>query len=186
MPILGTIASQVPGKISVGAFESIATATPSGTSVTFSSIPQTFTHLQVRAISRTTRNDASVDGMYMRFNGDANGNYSYHWVQGNGSSASVVSGTNTTVITAAFNGADAQTTANVFSNSVWDVLDYTNTNKYKTTKSVFAYNADGGVGTVSLGSGNWRNTAAITSIPLFAEGNFVANSHFGLYGIKGA
>lgn len=186
MPILGIIASQVPGKIEVPAFESIATATPNGTSVTFSSIPQTFKHLQIRAISRTTRNDASVDGMYMRFNGDTNGNYSYHWVQGNGSSASAVNGTNTTVITAAFNGADAQTTANVFSSSVWDILDYTNTNKYKSTKNLFAYNAGGGVGTVSFGSGHWRNTAAITSITLFAEGNFVTNSHFGLYGIKGA
>jgi len=167
-----------------GSYESIATVTPSGTSVTFSSIPQTYKHLQVRLISRTTRNDASVDGLYLRMNGDTAGNYSTHFIQGNGSSASVVAGSNSTVILAAYNGADAQTPANVFSASVWDILDYTNTNKYKTTRSLFGYD-DNSAGTITFASGNWRNTAAVTSLTFLAEGNFVANSHFALYGIKG-
>jgi hypothetical protein len=165
-------------------YESIATVTPSGTSVTFSSIPQTYKHLQVRLISRTTRNDASVDGIYLRMNGDTAGNYSNHFLQGNGSSASAVAGANVTVIVGAYNGADAQTGANIFSASVWDILDYTNTNKYKTTRSLFGYD-DNSAGTITLGSGNWRNTAAVTSLTFLAEGNFVANSHFALYGIKG-
>lgn len=183
-PILGIIASQNYVRIAPSSYESIATSTPSGTSVTFSSIPQTYKHLQIRVISRTTRNDAAVDGIYMRLNGDTAGNYSYHFIQGNGSAASATAGTNTTTMVGAFLGADAQTAASIFTASIWDILDYTNTNKYKTTRSLTGYDANG-AGGITFASGNWRNTNAVTSITMLAEGNFVANSHFGLYGIKG-
>ena len=165
-------------------YESIATVTPSGTTVTFSSIPQTYKHLQVRILSRTTRSDASVDGIYLRMNGDTAANYSSHLFQGNGSAAAASASTGAALIVGAYNGADAQTAANIFSTSVWDILDYTDTNKYKTTRNLFAYDANGS-GTVTFGSGNWRNTNAITSLTFLAEGTFVANSHFALYGIKG-
>ena len=184
MPILGIMASQISGHLSSPAYESIATSTPNGTSVTFSSIPQTYKHLQVRAISRTTRSDASVDGIYARINGDTAANYSYHMLYGDGSSLAAYSGTNTTTMVGSFGGADALTAANLFTVSVWDILDYTNTNKYKTTRSLTGYDANGS-GTVSFASGNWRNTTAVTSLTFLAEGNFVANSHFALYGIKG-
>jgi hypothetical protein len=117
-------------------------------------------------------------------NGDTAGNYSNHFLQGNGSAVSTASGANTTTMVGAFNGPDAQTGANIFSASIWDILDYTNTNKYKTTRSLFGYDANS-AGTITLASGNWRNTAAVTSLTFLAEGNFVANSHFVLYGIKG-
>jgi hypothetical protein len=165
-------------------FESIATITPSGTSITFSSIPQTYKHLQVRLISRTTRNDASVDGIYLRINSDTSTNYSSHYLQGNGSGISTNASSNGTAIVGAYSGADAQTAANVFNASVWDILDYTDTNKYKTTRSLFGYDANGS-GAITFASGNWRNTAAVTSLTFLAEGSFVANSHFALYGIKG-
>jgi hypothetical protein len=183
MPILGILASAQIGA-NGSSYESIATVTPSGTSVTFSSIPQTYKHLQVRLISRTTRNDASVDGIYLRINGDTNTNYSSHYLQGNGSAVSTNQSTNGTAIVGAYSGADAQTGANIFNASVWDILDYANTNKYKTTRSLFGYDANGS-GAITFASGNWRNTAAVTSLTFFAEGTFVANSHFALYGIKG-
>lgn len=183
MPILGILASSIQGSKGT-AYESIATVNPSGTSVTFSSIPSTYKHLQVRIISRTTRNDASVDGIYLRMNGDTGGNYSYHLLQGNGSAASGYSGTNAGNIVAAFNGADAQTGASIFNGAVFDILDYANTNKYKTTRSLFGYDANGS-GTITFGSANWRSTSAITSLTFLAEGTFVSNSSFALYGIKG-
>ena len=137
-PILGTFASQVTANLPTNSFESIATVqVGSGGSagVTFSSIPSTYKHLQVRSISRTTRNDASVDGIYMRFNGDTSGNYSTHWMSGNGSSPSSAGYANYSIMLGTFFGADAQTTANIFTASIYDILDYTDTNKYKSTKT---------------------------------------------------
>lgn len=187
MPILGITASQVPGKISSTAFESIATirvGAGGSSGVTFNSIPGTYKHLQVRSMSRTTRNDASVDGIYMRFNGDTSGNYSTHWMSGNGSSPSSAGYANYTVMLGTFFGADAQTAANVFTANIYDVLDYADTNKYKSTKTLTGYNANGS-GAAGLSSGSWRSTSAVTSITLLAEGSFVQYSSFALYGIKG-
>jgi hypothetical protein len=186
MPILGTIASQVPGRLSQWTesdYESIATATPNGTSVTFSSIPNTYKHLQIRAISRTSRNDAYVDGMYLRFNGSSSA-YSWHWLNGTGSATGVLGYPNETNIVASYWGADAQTIANVFSASIWDILDYASTTKTKTTKCFFTYDSND-AGNVTFTTGNWRNTSAVTSITLFAEGTFTAGTHIALYGIKG-
>jgi hypothetical protein len=166
------------------AYESIATVNPSGASVTFSSIPSTYKHLQVRILSRTTRSDASVDGIYLRINGDTGSNYSWHYLQGDGSSASATGGANSGAIVGSYNGADALTGANIFSASIFDILDYANTNKYKTTRGLFGYDSNG-AGAILLNSGSWRNTAAITSLTFSAEGTFVSGSKFALYGIKG-
>jgi hypothetical protein len=187
MPILGITASQVPGRLENNSFESIATISvgAGGSSgVTFSSIPSTYKHLQVRSMSRTTRNDASVDGIYMRLNGDTAGNYSTHFIFGDGASASVNGYANYSIMLGTFLGADAQTAANVFTASIYDILDYASTSKYKTTRTTAGYdsNSQGGV---ALSSGSWRSTSAVTSVTLLAEGSFVQYSSFGLYGIKG-
>lgn len=182
-PILGIIASQQPGHIATGSFESIATVTPSGSDVTFSSIPSTYKHLQIRAIAKTTRNDASVDTMYFRFNGDTGSNYNVHTFSADGSSVTSSSYPGTT-IWGTWSLTDAQSQANTFSPVIFDIIDYADTNKYKTTKSLGGSDKNGSGGTGQF-SGLWRNTAAITSIRIFAEGNFVSGSSFALYGIKG-
>jgi len=166
------------------AYESIATATPNGTDVTFSSIPQGYKHLQIRALARTTRNDASVDTVYYRFNGDTGNNYNVHTLSGNGSSASSSYYGAPTVLWGPFSTPTAQSSANMFSVSIIDILDYTNTSKYTTTRMLGGTDTNGG-GSIDVFSGLWKNTAAITSIRLFAEGNFSSGSHFALYGIKG-
>ena len=77
--------------------------------------------------------------------------------------------------------------SSAFGPLVFDVLDYADTNKYKTGRSLFGSDGNGS-GWIMLSSGNWRNTAAITTIQLrpSAGGNtFVTNSSFALYGIKG-
>jgi hypothetical protein len=63
-------------------FESIATTTVGAggaTTITFSSIPATYQHLQIRVLARTNRS-AGVDIMSMRMNGDTGNNYSDHLV----------------------------------------------------------------------------------------------------------
>ena len=187
MPVLGIIASQISGHLfTAGTFDSIATTTvgSGGTAtVTFSSIPATYTHLQIRCLMRTDR-AVSVTSTNWRFNSDSSSNYSYHDLSGDGSTAAVDAGVSVTRFIDYINGASS--TASAFSVTVLDILDYANTNKYKTTRTLNGYDANGS-GIVHLFSGNWRDTNAITSISVTAtSGNIVEYSSFALYGIKGA
>jgi hypothetical protein len=189
MPIiLGIVASAITGNLSTTAYESIQTVTLSSSqaNIEFTSIPATFTHLQIRAIARGTRAD-TLDGVVAQYNSDTGSNYSKHSLQGSGStvyadgSASIASMTMNDFLSAANAG------ANIFSTFVIDILDYANTSKYKTQRAFGGADLNGS-GYVNLHSGNWRNTNAITSIkllPLYGS-NFAQYSSFALYGIKGA
>lgn len=165
------------------AYESIATTTvgSGGTAtITFTSIPATYTHLQIRWFSKNTSADYSIRA---QFNSDTAANYSYHGLYGTGAVVGVFSGASQTFLQV---GQNADTTANVFGTGIVDILDYANTNKYKTTRTLSGYDKNGG-GTVTFESGSWRSTSAITSISLFdAAGDFAQYSSFALYGIKGA
>ena len=74
----------------------------------------------------------------------------------------------------------------MYAASIIDILDYASTSKFKTTRVLDGYDANGS-GEVIIGSGNWRSTSAITSITLGpSSGNMKLYSSFALYGIKGA
>lgn len=188
MPILGILASQISGHLNNNSYESIATVTVgSGGSdyIEFTSIPSTYTHLQLRYIARTSRAETD-DGFSVQLNGDTGTNYRYHYLAGNGSAASAYSegsmaGYQVPYVSAASAG------ANTFGIGVFDLLDYRNTNKYKVARIIGGEDNNGG-GWVALNSGLWLNTAAVTSIRCQTNslGNFVQYSHFALYGIKGA
>lgn len=168
----------------------IATATlaTAGTA-TFFSIPQNFTHLQLRCFYRSSSTTAADGSIY--FNGDYTaGDYAYgsHNLSGDGASASSYSLGNT------FNGlgigkmAYAGATSTGWSVAIIDILDYTNTNKYKTAKSISGWDNNGS-GNVNLSSGVWLNTAAITQISIqnfTSPYSNVAGSTFQLYGITTA
>jgi hypothetical protein len=167
-----------------GAFESIATITGSGTpsTVTFSSIPSTYKHLQVRF--RTLGNSSGTDP-YLRFNGVNTTTYDWHSLKGNGSAASVTASPGDDGIRLMY-GADTSTTYPM--SAIIDIHDYTNTSKNKTVK-IFAgqdFNGTYG-GPVILGSGLWRSTSAITSLSFILLGGplYTTTSVFSLYGIKG-
>jgi hypothetical protein len=180
-PILGIWAS-AEQKSFIGSFDSIASATPSGVNtVTFSSIPGTYSHLQLRILARTAT--SASDFISVRFNGDSASNYGFHYLRGDGSSASAGATTPDSVI--AWNIADGGDTANSFNASIFDVLDYANTNKYKTARLLDGHDFNGS-GQVELRSGAWRSTSAITSIEVFTFGpNFATGTSIALYGIKG-
>jgi hypothetical protein len=152
-------------------------------SVTFSSLSTyaaTYQHLQIRAVAKTDRAGATNDNVIMRFNGDSATNYSCHNLRG--SSGSVTSGANaneTKIICRAVGGNDGN-----FGAVVIDILDAFETTKHKTTRSLGGYATD----IVELGSGSWRNTAAVSSILLDQDvgSNFLTGSRFSLYGIKAA
>jgi hypothetical protein len=186
-PILGIYASQMSGHLwPASSYESIATTTvgAGGSAfVTFSSIPSTYTHLQIRVLARDTR-AVSFDNLLLQANSDTGSNYSDHFLYGDGSTTlSGGGGSSTEIRTGTITGASA--TASVFGANVIDILDYANTNKYKTVRALTGADANGS-GQMVFRSGLWINTAAITTIKLFpGGGNFGQYSSFALYGIKG-
>jgi hypothetical protein len=193
MPILGVIASQISGRLFApsGAYDSIATATVSnGTTqtITFSSIPATYTHLQLRYIIRTDRSDANADHIGMRFNSDTGSNYYRHRFEtedAGGISAGASTGTDAQYH---FMAASALCTSGVFGSGVVDILDYANTSKNKTTKSLCGVMDSTAKNFIGFEGSMWNNTAAINTIALKVNyGTYYAiGSTIALYGIKGA
>jgi hypothetical protein len=186
MPILGVIDSAKSGNLYAASYESIATFTSSGSTnlIQFTSIPSTYTHLQLRILARSAQ-AATTDTIYFRFNGDSTNNYSRHLLSSNGSAISATGFYPENVVFAGTIAA-ASSTANVFGSYIVDILDYTNTNKNKVTRSLGGYDANGS-GVIDFRSANWGSTAAITSITLAnytAGANFGNGSSFALYGIK--
>ena len=183
-PILGIYASQNYPRI-VGAYESIATTTVgSGGSatVTFSSIPSTYTHLQIRATAKST---TSGDSVRITFNSDTGNNYANHFLYSNGSTAPY-SGAETSIGRInVYSFYASSSVANVFGVGLVDILDYANTNKNKVTRTINGFDQNTG-GSLGLQSGLWMNTSAITSITFAPQaGNWAEYSSFALYGIKG-
>jgi hypothetical protein len=100
---------------------------------------------------------------YLRFNGDLNNTANNHSLTGNGSTASAAANQINAnyVITVPIPGATSL--ANAYSVTIIDILDYTNTTKFKTAKAISGYDLSGS-GIVGMYTGVWRGTAAITSI----------------------
>ena len=190
MLILGIMASQISGHLVTNSYASIQTFTvgSGGTaSISFTSIPSTYSHLQLRLLARTNRADTN-DFMTIRFNGDSGSNYAYHSLYGNGASAGAndtgtSTGTPWSGVTAGGNA-----TASMFGAAVVDVLDYSATTKYKTTRLLSGTDQNGINGRIYFMSNLWQNTAAITTVTIIPTHGtlFSEYSSFALYGIRGA
>ena len=187
MPILGIMASAMSANLwqPAGAYDSLATITLSAnaTSIEFAGIPQGYKHLQIRSISRDS--SGTISQQYLRFNGDTATNYSIHTLTGNGASAGTAgsAGANQPYINCGIKSGSSDL-ANTFGVAVIDILDYANTTKNKTVRTLSGVDLNGS-GYAWMSSGAWRNTNAITSIVLIPEvSNFVQYSSFALYGIN--
>jgi hypothetical protein len=188
MPILGIIASQNYPRIT-SSYESIATITGNtSATITFSSIPQTFKHLQLRCIIRSGVSGYPTLNYNLRLgNGsiDSGSNYTYHRLYGNGSSAaSDGDGSQAAGLLFATAGSAG---SGMFAPSIVDILDYTDTNKFKTMRSLSGADLNGS-GNVFFQSFLWRSTNAVDTMQFSVggSGGTDAYSHFALYGIKGA
>lgn len=181
-PILGIIASANYPRLT-NSYESIATTTLGSTasSITISSIPSTYQHLQIRILGSMSASGA--DDLRMRFNSDTGSNYATHFIVGNGSTVPAGAYSSTTSMLC---GANALPTAtNIYGVAVIDVLDYANTSKYKTMRALAGNDTNGG-GYVALSSGLWQSTTAVNSITFYPNAStFTANTQVALYGIKG-
>jgi hypothetical protein len=157
-------------------YEPIATTklTSAQSSVTFSSLGS-YTDLRIVIAAG---NASGISAVGVRYNSDSGSNYSWTRLYGDGSTATSNRGTNDT---AAYFGIIGTSIAETF---LIDIMNYKNTNVYKTAISRTNDPANY-VGTyVNL----WRNTAAITSLTFLNSngGNFPTDSTFTLYGIAAA
>jgi hypothetical protein len=191
-PILGIIASANQSQyISTTAYESIATFTLGSTtsSITFSSIPQTYKHLQLRCMARNVNSSQGYDYGIAAFNGDSTyTNYRFHALSGDGTAASAGGGQFSGYNAIVADVSRSYYTAGIMGASVTDILDYTNTNKYKVTRMLAGAEMNSGntYGTIELVSSLWMNTAAITSMTISClSASLATDSKFALYGIKG-
>lgn len=161
-------------------YEKIATNTLASATntVTFSSIPSTYTDLVV--IANVRKGGDAGEPMFVRFNSDTGSNYSFTWLTGNGSTANSYRGSNQTMIQ--FYGQN--TAASTFTTNILNVQNYSNSTTYKTVI--------GRSGTANTQTnttvGLWRSTSAINSITLtpdtYLSPNFEIGCSFTLYGIK--
>jgi hypothetical protein len=172
-----------------GNFDSISSYTVTGTdaSITFSSIPSTYTHLQVRGIARSN-GSLKTGPIFVTVNGDTGTNY--------GSQGSLINHSGLGLIAYYDNAAPTYyaqrhtgslAPSNYFGSTVFNIIDYKNTSKSK----IFLGEIGGALAgatadntTSSSFGGHWRNTNAITSITLTPNsGSWIAGTTFSLYGI---
>lgn len=162
--------------IAPGDYESIATVTLSSAqnTITFTSIPQTYKHLQIRMIGFSSNENYH----YMSSNLTVGRRHTFYHT------SSVVLGTNS--------GEDPGLPLNIggmngiFTNII-DIADYTSTNKLKAFKSHLS-NDRNGSGQQVFVMGHWTQAGtALTSLTftMGASGNFNQHTDIALYGIRG-
>ena len=158
-------------------------------SVTFSSIPDTYQHLMIVAAGRAARSGYN-DGSNMRFNGETSGNnQSAVTLVQNGNAPEGTSETNDNRVSYLFDCPAAQALADQFGTSVVYFPNY----RWGEFKSVIGWNANSNTSfdtndySNDFCVGSWRSTSAVTSILIQnGVGNFDEHSTFTLYGINSA
>lgn len=195
MPILGTIASQFSGK-PFSSFESIATITSSSgfTEADFTSIPQGYTHLQLRYIVGGQISITDIDYLFIEINGLTNLYLRNDWGQAQHNVQNSVLATGESQALGGYhviyNGSSDQL-ASMFGVGIIDFHDYSNSSKKIVMRGMAGSTMNGEMAQVQnrfTATLNNNSAQAINRIRLFPQTsgrNFKPYSHFALYGIKG-
>jgi hypothetical protein len=162
------------------------TLSSSAASVTFSSIPATYTDLVLKLSTRLSDAGATAT-IDMQLNSDTSTNYSLTFLRGSGSAAASGRTTSVTVINLGQSDGNGAT-ANTFNNGEIYIPSYT-ASQNKPISSFAVQENNTSAAYIENRAALWRNTAAVTSILLqptdVGSGvNFVSGSSFYLYGIK--
>jgi hypothetical protein len=184
MPILGVIASSYynnPVAVDNGAMfplGMVQVGSGGSSTISFTSIPSTYKHLQLRVMLFSTDVDL------IRFNGDTGSNYAFHGLRGGGSSASAYGNASTSSIQLGTNVPSSAIYPQIY---ILDILDYASTTKYKTIRNLLGFDTNNtSTGQIEFSSGLWMNTSAITSLVFSNGAGHNQYSSYALYGIKGA
>ena len=182
------------GRSAVGSMEIIESIIlpSSNASISFSNIPQTYSHLQLRGILQSSNTNSGVGQteVGLRFNTDSGSNYTKSYIIGTGAAVYARGYTSQTYINlaAAWNNSGSNGSY-IFTPFVLDIYDYISTSKLKTVKAFYAYDANAtsdNNGSMYI-CGTWNNTAAINAISFDASvdaSTLNTNSQISLYGIK--
>ena len=176
-------------------FELIASSTVGAggvTSVTFSSIPNTYTDLAIEISVRSSRTGVPADSLGYRFN-DTTSGYSEIALYGDGSSASSFPLTTFSPAGQVWGRLDGgvinagNTTANTFTSIFMYIPNYAGSTNKSFSADLAAEN-NSSTAYMELNAGLWSNTAAITQIAFRDNnlGNLAQYSSFYLYGVKNA
>jgi len=151
-------------------------------SIEFTSIPATYTDLQIFLSARSPQGNIYGGGA-LQFNGDTGSNYRFKRLRGDGSISASDQG-NPVAFISNWDVVGANATANIFSNIEFYIPNY----RVATQKAMFVdYTGENNGTEAHMGfvGGTWTNTAAITSIKIYSNGgNLVQYSTATLYGIK--
>lgn len=171
-----------------GAYDSIASATGNGTSnvIQFTSIPQTYENLQIRASWITT--NSAVQNVWFTINGDTGTSYNTSYIAADGAGGSAVSASYAESTNYLLGGMGGTSLSGVTGVSIVDFADYNKTDKRKginTFHGIVPWSA--GSQNSKIQTGSWENNNAITSISFtLGGGNFATGTVVSLYGLKGA
>jgi hypothetical protein len=155
-------------------------------SVTFSSIPATYTDLVLRVSARDTTTSAIIGGTTFTFNGSSGSLYSITKLIGDGGTASSSRRSNITSDEFYYPGANAGMTANTFGSVEIYIPSYTASQNKPFSTFAVTENNSGTAGDTEIDAwaNLYRDTAAISSIVINAYVNFAIGSSFYLYGLK--
>lgn len=156
-------------------------------SITFSSIPGTYRHLRMIVSGRSARATLTSDNIAIRFNADTAANYDSQALEAYGATVvgSELLGVSSLRV-GAFPAAGAA--AELSGSIVIDIPGYAGAlNKSFTSLNQFRLGTASGDMRLGHRAGQWRNTAAITTIALFGENaNLLAGTVATLYGMETA
>ena len=167
-------------------FTKIATVTVGSggaSNIEFTSIPSTYTDLQLNYAVRTNRSDYSADEMFIKFNSSST-SYSVRHISGAGGTASSGTGSTSAVNR---NWAVGNTAlGGMFSNQMLYIPNYTSSTYKAVLVDGMIENNSSTEYWIAQTAGLWSNTSAITSITMTPEvGSLVLQySTATLYGIK--
>jgi len=159
---------------------SVTVGSGGAASMSFTSIPSTYTDLLVEWSGRTTQSAISTNAE-ISFNGST-ANFTGKYLEGSGS------GSGASGSYPRFVGVDAgsNATSNTFSNNMVYVPNYAGSNN-KSFSADSAQENNIAQAQLTLNAGLWSQTAAITSITITpASGSYVQYSTAYLYGISNA
>ncbi len=155
-------------------------------SVTFSSIPATYTDLLVTYSARSIRSAQKADNINIRFNGSSATNYSYRYLEGNGSTVGSFNGSGQAQLIVGYSTA-AGATADTFASGDIYIPNYAgSTAKSTSSTSVTEHNGGtSGDAFILAFAGLWSLTDAITSVEVISQvASFKSGSSFFLFGIS--
>lgn len=159
------------------------TLSSSAASVTFSSIPNTYTDLLVKISAKSDRANAN-DDIKMLINGSTSSVYGETNVNGNGATAASGNNTNQAYV-ALRSGSTGGLTANVFSSTEVYVPNY-NSVIVHPIGSIQVQEDNATTARIYATASTFNTSSAITSLTfnIWTGPNFVSGSSFFLYGLK--